>query len=121
MMARLLAKIKADQKEMIARLEVKIGANNEKFEVLQGALISWLDAHQAKIKANHEEWMVAMKASQERTEAPIDVSLEAMKACLEKIEANQEKVEINMEACLEEMKVDTVGALEDRYGVRRLA
>jgi hypothetical protein len=105
---------------MTASLEVKIGANNEKFEVLRGTLISWLDAHQAKTEANHEEWMVAMKASQERMEALMDVR-EAMKACLEKVEANQGKVEIKMEACLEEMKVETVRALEDRYGVWHLA
>jgi hypothetical protein len=38
--------------------------------------------------------MVAMKASQERMEALMNVSLETMKACLEKIEVNQGKVKI---------------------------
>jgi hypothetical protein len=33
--------------------------------------------------------MAALKASQERKEALMDVSLEMMEACLEKIEANQ--------------------------------
>jgi hypothetical protein len=47
---------------------------------------------QAKIEANHEEWIAAMKAGQERMEAQMDVSLEMMEACLEKIEVNQGKV-----------------------------
>jgi hypothetical protein len=53
MMACLLAEIKATREEMTAGLEVKIGAVNKKFEVLQGTLVYWRDAHQAKIEANH--------------------------------------------------------------------
>jgi hypothetical protein len=41
--------------------------------------------------------MAAMKASQYRLEAWLDVSLETMDACLEKTETNQEKVEIKVE------------------------
>jgi hypothetical protein len=44
-----------------------------------------------------------------------------METCLERIEVNEGKVEIKMEACLEEMKVETIGALKDRYGDGRLA
>jgi hypothetical protein len=46
-----------------------------------------MDVQQAKIQANHNEWMA--KASQERMEAPINISIETMEACLGKIEANQ--------------------------------
>jgi hypothetical protein len=79
------------------------------------ALVSRMDAHQAKIKANHEELMAAMKACQ-RIESPMDVSLETTKACLEQIEANQGKVELKMEGCLEEMEVVTIGALDGPIG-----
>jgi hypothetical protein len=53
-------------------------------------------------------------------EALMGISLQTTQACLEKTEANQGKVEIKMEACLEETKVETIGALADRYGDRRL-
>jgi hypothetical protein len=61
-----------------------------------------------------------MKASRERMEALMCVSLQTMEACREKIKVNQGKVETKMEACLKWMKVVTIGALEDRYGDRRL-
>jgi hypothetical protein len=54
-------------------------------------------------------------------EALMDVSLETMEVCLEKMEASEGKVEIRMEVCMEEMKLETIGALEDRYGDRHLA
>jgi hypothetical protein len=38
-----------------------------------------MDAHQAKIEANHKEWISAMKASQERKEAQMDISLDRWK------------------------------------------
>jgi hypothetical protein len=72
-----------------------------------------MDAHQTKIEANHEEWMSAMKGSRERMEALMDVNLK-------KIKAIQGKVGIEMEVGLEEMKLETIGALEVRYGDRRL-
>jgi hypothetical protein len=51
----------------------------------------------------------------------MDASLETTEICLEKIEANRGKLETKMEPCLEEIAVETIGALEDRYGDRRLA
>jgi hypothetical protein len=51
----------------------------------------------------------------------VDINLETMETYLEKNEANQGKVEIKMEGCLEEMKVESIGALEERCGDRRLA
>jgi hypothetical protein len=56
----------------------KIETSNEKVEILRGTLVSRMDIHQAKIEANHGEWMVAMQASHEGMEALIDVSLETM-------------------------------------------
>jgi FtsZ-binding cell division protein ZapB len=55
MMERLLAKMDANQaekktnQEMLARMEVKIEANNEKFEVLPDTLISQMDVHQERM------------------------------------------------------------------------
>jgi hypothetical protein len=50
------------------------------------ALVSRMDAHQTKIRveANHEEWTAATKASQERMEALMGVSIGAKEACLER-------------------------------------
>jgi hypothetical protein len=56
-----------------------------------------MDAHQAKTEANHEDWMAVMKASRERMDALIDISLDMMEACLEKIEVNQGKIELKMD------------------------
>jgi hypothetical protein len=95
-MERLLAAIRTNV--------VKIEANNKKPGVLRGTLVSRMDDHQAETEANHEEWITAIKASQERMEALMDVSLEITESCLEKIEADQGKVEIKMEACLEVRK-----------------
>jgi predicted amidohydrolase len=55
--------------------------------------VSWMDAHQAKTEANREDWMATMKASQERMEALMDISLKTTEACVENIEANQGKIE----------------------------
>jgi hypothetical protein len=55
-----------ETEQVLERLLAKIRANNEKVEILRGAFISQMGAHHAKIEANHEEWMVAMKTSQER-------------------------------------------------------
>jgi hypothetical protein len=60
---------------MVCQL-AEIRANNRKFEVLQGTLVSRMDAHHAKTEGNHEELKGAMKASHERVEARMHVSLE---------------------------------------------
>jgi hypothetical protein len=57
----------------LKEMKAEIRANNKMFEALR-----------AKTDANNEELMAAMKASQERIDALMDVSLEAMVACLEK-------------------------------------
>jgi hypothetical protein len=58
MMERLLA-------EMMAEMKVRIDD-----------FVSQMDADQAKTEANHEEWKAAVRTSQERMEALMDVSLE---------------------------------------------
>jgi hypothetical protein len=114
--AKMDANLKEMKEGMTARLEAKLGANNEMVVLLQGTFFSWLDAHQAKIEAHHEEWMATMKASQERMKAMVDIiSLRMMEACLEKIGKNQGEVEMKMEADLEEAMVETIRALEDQY------
>jgi hypothetical protein len=54
---------------IIEESETKKETNNKKMEVCHSTLIYWMDANQAKIEANCEEWMGAMKAGQERIEA----------------------------------------------------
>jgi hypothetical protein len=51
-------------------------ANQEELKTRTDALVSRMDAHQAKIEADHEKLMAAMKASQERMEALMAVSLD---------------------------------------------
>jgi hypothetical protein len=45
-----------------------------------------MDAHHAKTDVDNEELMSAMKASQERIETLMDVSLKKMEPCVEKFE-----------------------------------
>jgi predicted glycoside hydrolase/deacetylase ChbG (UPF0249 family) len=52
---RMMAKMKAEMKTKQERMEAKIEANNEKFEVLLGTLISWMDIHQARAETIQEE------------------------------------------------------------------
>jgi multidrug resistance efflux pump len=116
--------MKAEIRANRERLEAKIETISEKLEVLRekwarqkeikpeiGAPVSRIVIHQAKTDANNEESMVAMKASHERIEAMMDVSLGKTEPCVEKFEANQEKVETKMEACLEEVQVEVVGPI----------
>jgi hypothetical protein len=78
------AEIRTNQEEIMARLEAKIEANNEKSETLQGTPVSQTDAHHAKTEANHE-LMATMKVSHERINALTNVNLEKMEVCIEKM------------------------------------
>jgi hypothetical protein len=49
--------MRTDQAEMTARLEDKIEANNGKFEVLLGTVISRMEIRQARTEADHQEMM----------------------------------------------------------------
>lgn len=101
-MERMLGKMKASHEEMMVKMKVQIRA-----------LVSQMDDHHAETEANHEKWMAAMKASQERMEALMDVSLRD-DGDLPRKYRQIGKVETKMEACLEEMKVQTIRALGDR-------
>jgi copper homeostasis protein CutC len=65
------AEIKTNQEEMMVRLESKIEANNEKFEVLPGSPISQTDIHQARTEFTQEEMKAKMDIHQEKMEAAI--------------------------------------------------
>jgi hypothetical protein len=53
MMACLLAEIRASQEHLEEEMLVKKEASKEKFEVLQGTLVSRMDAYHSKREANH--------------------------------------------------------------------
>jgi hypothetical protein len=55
----------------MARLEARIDADNEKFEVLQGAPISQMDIHQTRTMSIQEEMKAKMDVHQEKVEATI--------------------------------------------------
>jgi uncharacterized membrane-anchored protein YjiN (DUF445 family) len=61
------AKIDANKDEM----EGRIDANNEKSEVLQGTLVSWMDVHQARTMSTKEEIKAKVDIQQEKMEAAI--------------------------------------------------
>jgi hypothetical protein len=111
--------IRASQEERKAnqdRLEGKIKASDEKFEVLQeemktqiGCLASKMDTHHERTMGSQEELMAMMKATE---------------ACLEKAEANPEEKEAiaeQQEVPNEEAAVEIIGALEDRCRDRCVA
>jgi bifunctional pyridoxal-dependent enzyme with beta-cystathionase and maltose regulon repressor activities len=88
--------IKTNQAKMVARIE----ANNEKFEILQGTLFSWLDVRHAKTEANPEEMMVKLDAHHERMTVSVNAwrketvfCQEATEACPEKIQENPEEMQ----------------------------
>jgi hypothetical protein len=64
-MERLLAEMRTNQE----RLEAKIEARNEKFEVLWGTVVSWMDIHQARTGSPWEEMKAKMDIHQEKMEA----------------------------------------------------
>jgi hypothetical protein len=70
----LLAEIRTNQAKMDAnqeKMEAKIEVNNEKFEVIQGALVSRMDIHQARTMSIQEEMKANMDIHQEKMEAAI--------------------------------------------------
>jgi hypothetical protein len=76
-----------------AKIEARIEASNEKFEFLQGTLLSWMDAHHAKTEANHEEMMTKLDAHHERMTASVNTRWKETTACQEAVEAYPEKIE----------------------------
>jgi hypothetical protein len=111
MLAYLLAEIRTSQEEMKASHEESI----------------------ANVKAGHEELMAIMETNQEKMMAKLVAHHERMMARMDSqlekmdttdLEANWEKSEATVEqqdAPKEEFVVETIGALVDQYGDRRLA
>jgi hypothetical protein len=63
MIEHLLAEIRTNKAKMDAnqeRTEAKIEANNEKFEVLRGTLVSWMDIDQARTVSIQEDMKAKM-------------------------------------------------------------
>jgi hypothetical protein len=74
----MLAKMETNQQKMDAKMgtslremKTEIRANNEKFEVIQGTLISWMVIHQARTESIQEEMKAKMDIHQEKMEAAI--------------------------------------------------
>jgi hypothetical protein len=126
------AEMRTDQEEMTARVEAKIEASNEKFEVLQDTLVSQMDIHQARTEAMKEK----MDTHQESMEAKMDAWLKEMKAwrremmaCQEAMDttdlaASREKLEaiaVHQEVPKEEAAVETIRAQVDQFGDWHLA
>jgi hypothetical protein len=64
------ARIDTNQEKMIAKtdtslreMKAEIRASNEKFEVLQSTLVSWMDIYQAWTEASKEEMMSKLATS----------------------------------------------------------
>jgi hypothetical protein len=63
--------IRTDREEITAGLEANTDANNEKFEVLRGTLVSRLDIYQATIDFTQEKIKVKTDIHEEKMEAAI--------------------------------------------------
>jgi hypothetical protein len=104
---RMEAKIGTEIRTNEERMETKIEASNEKFEVLRGTLVSRMDAHQTRTKTTQEDIQAKTDAHQEGMEAKMDAWLGEMRAwrkettacqavteaCIGKLEVSQEKSE----------------------------
>jgi hypothetical protein len=62
-------KAKADAN--LREMKGKIKPNNEKFEVLRGTLVSWMDIHQARTESTQEEMKAKIDIRQKKMEAAI--------------------------------------------------
>jgi hypothetical protein len=116
--------MESNQEEMRARLEAKMDSHHEKFEVLWGTVLSQMDVHQAKTEANHEELIAAMKTTDERIEALLDVSQEVTEAYPEIMEVNLGELQSVTEHEVvpkEEAAVKPFRALKKQHGDWHLA
>jgi hypothetical protein len=81
-MEQILARMSAEMNATEERMEAKIKADNEKFEVFQGTLVSRMDNHQAitdAIKKIMDTKIKEMKAGQEHPKEEIKARIEEMK------------------------------------------
>jgi hypothetical protein len=82
-----------EMEAQMASLASWIKENTKKFEVLQGTLISRMDAHHESMTASVNAWCEEMKADREVTEA----CLEKMQACLYSKVPNPEEMQSRVE------------------------
>jgi hypothetical protein len=95
-------------------------ANNEKFEILPGTLISWMDIHQARAETIQEQMTAELDTHHERMEANMNACREGNKACLQKTKACLESKEqtlwemvnvaVHLEGSNRTMHEETVGS-----------
>jgi hypothetical protein len=94
-------------------------AGQEKMTAYYEEMTANLDV---KMDSHHEEMMALIKPGQGKVEAMMEVCLKKTEAM--DLEANPEEIESGLEyqeVPKEATAVETVGALEDRYGGRHLA
>jgi hypothetical protein len=80
------------------------------------SLVSWVNAHQAKTEANHEELMAILKASQGRVRRP-DGCQPRIDEGLSRSDRGQEQMEAEIKTGLEEMKAIESEAVVDHQEV----
>jgi hypothetical protein len=113
MLAHPMVKIRTYQEQVKAN-QAKMEANNKKSGTLQGTLLSWMEAHQAKIEACCEEWMATTKACAEELEAVVDVFRERLgKMNATEFGTSKETESEHEEACDEEATGKNVETWED--------
>lgn len=105
-------------------------ANNEKFEILLGTLISWMDIHKARAETIQEEIIAKLDVHHERMEANMNACWEGNKACLQKMKACLESneptpvemvnVAVHLEGSNGTTHEETVAATDNRSRDQRL-
>jgi hypothetical protein len=64
----MLAKMETNQERREAKMDTDLKEVKEGMKSWIGIHVSQMDAHQVKMEVNHDNWMVALKDSQERME-----------------------------------------------------
>jgi uncharacterized protein YPO0396 len=81
------ANLKEMKEEMLAKMEARIKANNEKFKILRDTLVSQMVSHHARTEANQEEMIAKLDTYHERMGAGVNAWQEEVTACQEATEA----------------------------------
>jgi peptidoglycan hydrolase CwlO-like protein len=103
MMAHLLAEVRITREEMKSsqeEMKAEIRANNKKFAVLRGTLVSRMDIHQARTVAMQEK----MDDNLKEMKAKLESNREEVKAIQEKIECNKAEMKAAVRASKEKRR-----------------
>jgi hypothetical protein len=103
-------------KQMMELLVAILEAFESKLMAKLDSLVSWVNAHQAKTEANHEELMAILKANQGRLRRP-DRCQTRTDEGLSKSDRGQEQMEANIKTGLEEMKATQSEAVAEHQEV----